>query len=80
MDSKKKKLAEEILNTLTYLEMDEEQTKLVVEYEVELYKSKIDELKEHTNNDEIREYIHDWWTDYEIADETEDILLEYVGE
>ena len=28
--------------------------------------------------EEIKETIHDWWQDYEIADGTEDNLLAYV--
>lgn len=28
--------------------------------------------------EEIKEIIHDWWQNYEIADETEDNLLAYV--
>ena len=28
--------------------------------------------------EEIKETIHDWWSDYEIANGTEDNLLAYV--
>ncbi len=79
MDINKKKLAEEILNTVSYIDMDEEQTKLVVEYELEIYKPKVDKLKERYNKDKVEEKIHDWWLDYSIADETEDALVEYIG-
>lgn len=78
MDINKRKLAEEIRYTISYLDMDEEQTELVVEYELELYKPKVDKLKERYSNDKIEEKIHDWWLDYEIADETEDALLNYA--
>lgn len=78
MDINRRKLAEEILNTVTYIEMNEEQTRLVVEYELEIYKPKVDKLKEHYNNDKIEEKIHDWWSDYRIADETEDALIKYL--
>lgn len=80
MDNNKKKLAKEILNTVSYLDMDKEQTELVVEYELEIYKPKVDKLKERYNNDKIEEKIHDWWLDYKIADETEDALVKYVWE
>lgn len=30
------------------------------------------------NSEEIKKTIHDWWSDYEIADGAEDNLLAYV--
>ena len=78
MDINKKKLAKEILNTVSYLDMDKEQTELVVEYELEIYKPKVDKLKERYNHDKVEEKIHDWWLDYKIADETEDALTKYL--
>ena len=52
--------------------------KFVVEFETELWKSKVDELRKSMPPEEIKEIIHDWWQDYEIADGTEDNLLAYV--
>ena len=78
MDINRRKLAEEILQTVTYFDMDEEQTNLVVEYELEIYKPKVDKLKERFNNEKVEEKIHDWWLDYRIADETEDALMKYL--
>lgn len=78
MEELKTKLIQSLLNTLTYDELNDEQNKLVVEYETELWKPKVDELRVTKNKDEIKEIIHDWWLDYEIADGTEDNLLAYV--
>lgn len=50
----------------------------LVEFETELYKAKVDELRKSMPPEEIKETIHDWWQDYEIADGTEDNLLAYV--
>ena len=78
MEELKTKLIESLLKTLTYDEMNEEQMALVVEYETELLKPYVDRLRQHKDETEIREMIHDWWLDYEIADGTEDNLLAYV--
>lgn len=78
MEELKTKLIHSLLSTLAYDDMNKEQMALVVEYETELWKPHIDELRATTNKDEIREMIHDWWLDYEIADGTEDNLLTYV--
>lgn len=80
MEGIKTKLIDVLLKTITYDDMTEEQMEAVVEYETELYKPRVDALRENTNEDEIREHIHDWWLDYEIADGTEDNLLAYVGQ
>ena len=80
MEGIKTKLIDVLLKTLTYDDMTAEQMEAVVEYETELYKPRVDALRENTNEDEIREHIHDWWLDYEIADGTEDKLLAYVGQ
>jgi hypothetical protein len=58
--------------------VEEEQNAVVVEFETELYKAKVDELRKSMPPEEIKETIHDWWQDYEIADGTEDNLLAYV--
>ncbi len=78
MDNNRQRLAKEILNTITYIDMDEEQTNLVVEYELEIYKPRVDKLKERYDNEKVEEKIHDWWLDYKIADETENALLNYA--
>lgn len=49
------------------------------EYETEIYKRKIDELKQSMNVSKIKEQIHEWWLDYQIADGTEDNLLNYIS-
>ena len=59
---------------------DEEQTAVVVEFETEIMKAKVDELRKTMPLEEIKETIHDWWQDYEIADGTEDNLLAYIGD
>lgn len=41
-------------------------------------KLEVDELIKSMPPEEIKEIIHDWWQDYEIADGTEDNLLAYV--
>lgn len=78
MEELKTKLIHSLLSTLTYDDMDKEQMALVVKYETELWKPKVDELRVTKDKDEIKEIIHDWWLDYEIADGTEDNLLAYV--
>lgn len=67
-----------LLSSISYDELNEEQNALVVEYETELYKEKVDELRKTMSPEEIKETINDWWQDYEIADGTEENLLEYV--
>ena len=79
MEDIKTRLIEALLQTITYDDMTKEQMELVVEYETELYKPRVDELREHNNEDEIKEYIHDWWLDYQIADGTEDNLIKYIN-
>mgnify|MGYP006983550140 FL=1 len=58
--------------------MNEEQNAVVVEFETELWKPKVDKLRKSMSSEEIKETIYDWWQDYEIADGTEDNLLAYV--
>ena len=67
-----------LLSGISYDELNEEQNALVVEYETELYKEKVDELRKSKTSEKIKGIIHDWWQDYEIADDTEDNLLDYV--
>ncbi len=65
-------------NAGSYDDLNEEQNAVVVEFETELWKPKVDELRKSMPPEEIKGIIHDWWSDYEIADGTEDNLLAYV--
>lgn len=67
-----------LLSSGSYDDLNEEQKAVVVEFETELWKPKVDELRKSMSPEEIKETIHDWWQDYKIADETEDNLLAYV--
>lgn len=58
--------------------MNEEQTAVVVEFETEIMKSRVDELRKTMPLEEIKKTIHEWWKDYEITDKTEDNLLAYA--
>lgn len=69
-----------LLSDGSYDDLNEEQNAVVVEFETELYKSKVDELRKSMSADELWETIHNWWIDYEIADGTEDNLLAYIRE
>lgn len=81
MEELKTKLIKALLKTLTYDDMTAEQENLVVEYETEMWKPKIDELIRTGNTlEDIEEQIHDWWLDYQIADGTEDNLFVYAKE
>lgn len=66
-----------LLNSGSYNDLSEEQNAVVVEFETELWKPKVDELRKSMSPEEIKETIHDWWSDYEIANGTEDNLLAY---
>lgn len=78
MEDLKERLIQALLSTLTYDEMTREQEKLVVEYETEKWKPRVDELRENMTEECLKEMIHEWWENYEIADGTEDNLLAYV--
>lgn len=67
-----------LLNNAAYDDLNEEQISSVVALETALWKQKVDELRSKMSSDEIIEVIHDWWLNYEIANETEDNLLAYV--
>ena len=67
-----------LLSNNSYDDLNEEQNAVVVEFETELWKPKVDELRKSMPPEEIKETIHDWWQDYEIADGTKDNLLAYV--
>lgn len=67
-----------LLSSGSYDDLNEEQNAVIVEFETELWKPKVDELRKSMSPEEIKETIHDWWSDYEIANGTEDNLLAYV--
>ena len=73
-----RKAVRALLSSGSYHALNEEQNAVVVEFDTELYKAKVDELRKSMPPEEIKETIHDWWQDYEIADGTEDNLLAYV--
>ena len=73
-----RKAVHALLSNNSYDDLNEEQEAVVVEFETELWKSRIDELRKSMPPEEIKETIHDWWLDYEIADGTEENLLDYV--
>lgn len=70
--------AQRLLGEMSYDEMTPEQEKNVVEYETEIWKTRVDELKSTMTKEEIKQQIHDWWLDYQFADGTEDNLLAYA--
>jgi len=78
MDSLKEKIAKDILKTLSYDEMTEEQESIVKDYETEQYKKCVDELRDKKTPEDIENIIHEWWLNYEISDGTEDDLLMYL--
>ena len=71
--------AQMILKTLAYCEMTDEQLELVAKYEMTIYQPKVDILKKRFTKEAIEEQIHDWWLNYEIADETEKKLINYLN-
>ena len=78
MEEIKTKLIESLLKTITYDNMTLEQERLVVEYETEKLKPKVDDLKRTMSKEQLEEIIHEWWLDYQIADETENNLIAYI--
>lgn len=78
MEEIKTKLIESLLKTITYDDMTLEQEHLVVEYETEKLKPKVDDLKRTMSKEQLEETIHEWWLDYQIADETENNLIAYI--
>lgn len=51
---------------------------LVTDFQTDLWKQKVDELKDKMTQEEIKKEIHDWWQNYKITDVTKDNLLAYV--
>lgn len=73
-----RKAVRALLSSGSYDDLNEEQNAVVVEFETELWKPKVDGLRKSMPPEEIKETIHNWWSDYEIADGTEENLLDYV--
>lgn len=61
-----------------YDDMTLEQERLAVEYETKKLKPKVDDLKSTMSKEQLEETIHEWWLDYQIADETENNLIAYI--
>jgi hypothetical protein len=78
MEEIKTKLIESLLKTITYDDMTLEQERLAVEYETKKLKPKVDDLKSTMSKEQLEETIHEWWLDYQIADETENNLIAYI--
>ncbi|MFR7537002.1 hypothetical protein [Monoglobus pectinilyticus] len=68
-----------LLSNGSYHDLNEEQKAVVVEFETELWKPKVDEMRKSMSLVEISEVIHNLWLNYEIADETEYNLLIYMS-
>ena len=79
MNEQIKREAKQCLQTFTYDEMNQEQLSLVVKYETEEFKRQVDKLKKKLPLEEVEDTIHDWWLDYQMADDTESELLAYVS-
>lgn len=67
-----------LLSNGSYHDLNEEQKAVVVEFETELWKPKVDEMRKSMSLLEISEVINNWWLNYEIADETGINLTNYV--
>ena len=52
-----------LLSSGSYDDLNEEQNAVIVEFETELWKPKVDELRKSMSPEEINETIHDWWSD-----------------
>lgn len=79
MNEQIKREAKRCLQTFAYDEMNQEQLSLVVKYETEEFKRQVDKLKKKLPLEEVEDTIHDWWLDYQMADDTESELLAYVS-
>lgn len=63
--------AKKILLSKSYLEMTQEEEKIVIEYETEKYTKRIKKLLKKHSAEYVEEKIHEWWLDYKMHDETE---------
>lgn len=69
----------QVLANYCYDEMNEEQLTAVAEYETEKWKPTVNEMiKSDMTKKEIEDFIHTLWHNYEIANETEDMLYKYI--
>lgn len=73
-----KQIVNNILRDSSYDELSESENNTVVLFETALFKPRIDELRNVMSPEELQAVIHDWWSDYAIADGTEDNLSAYV--
>lgn len=73
-----KQIVNNILRDSSYDDLNESENNTVVLFETALFKPRIDELRNAMSPEELQEVIHDWWSDYAIADGTEDNLSAYV--
>ncbi len=73
-----KQIVNNILRDSSYDELSESENNTVVLFETALFKPRIDELRNAMSPEELQAVIHDWWSDYAIADGTEDNLSAYV--
>lgn len=81
MTREEKVIAWTLLKSKCYDEMTDEEMNLVVEYETESFKPRVDELKaKGWPVSKIEDEIHDWWLDYKMANGTEDELLAYANQ
>lgn len=55
-----RKAVRALLSNNSYDDLNEEQNAVVVEFETELWKPKVDELRKSMPPEEIKETIHDW--------------------
>lgn len=67
-----------ILDGVAYLDMDEVETEFVKNYEFDIYAQRLKSLKDLLNKSELDALISYWWTDYQISEEAEDALFDYV--
>lgn len=54
------KVVRALLSSGSYDDLNEEQNAVIVEFETELWKPKVDELRKSMSPEEIKETIHDW--------------------
>lgn len=81
MTGEEKVRAWALLKSMSYDEMNDEEMNLVVEYETEGFKPRIDKLKaKGWSVHKIENKIHEWWLDYHMANGTEDELIAYANQ
>ena len=71
--------ARAILEEVVYADMSADELKLVVAYETEQYKTKVDELfKKGWPAGMVSDKVQEWYADYRMADGTADALYVYI--